>query len=483
MFGHHRHRRVLAGEGEVSRPGGAGTGDGGVMRAKTKAMLVAAPRSGAGKTTVTLALLSAFRRRGLRVVAAKCGPDYIDPAFHAVASGAPCLNLDSWAMGPALLNSVAYEAAAGADLLIVESAMGLFDGAAGGRIGEGAAAELAVQLRLPVLLVLDVAGQAQSGAAVALGIASFDPRVRIGGIVLNRVGSDRHRAAIERAIATLDIPMVGVIPRDEAIHLPERHLGLVQALEHDDLDLRTRRLADIAERHCNLALIRELAAPLRVESRPAAALPAPGQRIALASDAAFAFTYPHVLSGWRRAGAEIVSFSPLADEPPPEDCDSCWLPGGYPELHASTLANAGRFKSGLRHFAATRPVHGECGGYMVLGEWLVDADGVRHSMAGLLTHVTSFAERCLHLGYRAATLLQDCPLGPAGTRLRGHAFHYATLIDPGADEPLAELFDAERSALGPSGGRRGHVTGTFFHAIACEEAQVAQAQQKLAKLA
>ena len=210
-------------------------------------------------------------------------------------------------------------------------------------------------------------------------------------------------------------------------------------------------------------------------------MPPPGQRIALASDAAFAFIYPHVLSGWRRAGAEIVPFSPLADESPPEDCDSCWLPGGYPELHAGTLAGAARFKAGLTQFAASRPVHGECGGYMVLGQGLVDAGGARHAMAGLLTHATSFAERRLHLGYRAATLLQDCPLGSAGARLRGHEFHYASLIEAGSDEPLAELFDADGNALGPSGGRRGHVTGTFFHAIAREEDLAGQ--QKLAKLA
>ena len=453
------------------------------MRLKTKGILIAAPRSGAGKTTVTLALLAAFHRRGLRVRAAKCGPDYIDPAFHAAAVSAPCFNLDSWAMGPALLDSVAHEAAAGADLLIVESAMGLFDGAAGGAIGEGAAAELAIHLRLPVLLVLDVAGQAQSAAAVVLGFASFDPRIRIAGIILNRVGSDRHRASIERAIATLDIPVLGAIPRDGAIHLPERHLGLVQALEHNDLETRLNHLADLAERHCDLGRIQNLAAALRVASPVVAALPPPGQRIALASDAAFAFIYPHVLSGWRRAGTEIVPFSPLADKAPPEDCDACWLPGGYPELHAGTLAGAERFTAGLRHFASSRPVHGECGGYMVLGEGLVDAGGVRHAMAGLLGHATSFAERRLHLGYRAATLLQDCPLGPAGTRLRGHEFHYASLIDPGADDPLAELFDAEGSALGPTGGRRGHATGTFFHAIAREEDLAGYAQQKLAKLA
>jgi cobyrinic acid a,c-diamide synthase len=451
------------------------------MRGKTKALLIAAPRSGAGKTTVTLALLAALRRRGLRVRAAKCGPDYIDPPFHEAAAHAPCLNLDSWAMGSALLDSVAYEASAGADLLIVECAMGLFDGAGGGAIGEGAAAELAVHLSLPVLLALDVSGQAQSAAATVLGFASFDPRLRIAGVILNRVGSDRHRASVERAIATLDIPVLGAIPRDKAIHLPERHLGLVQALEHNDLELRLHRLAELAERHCDLARIQSLAAPLSVGERPVAALPPPGQRIALASDPAFAFVYPHVLSGWRLAGAEIVPFSPLADEPPPENCDACWLPGGYPELHAGTLANAARFKAGLEAFAASKPVHGECGGYMVLGQRIVDADGAHHAMVGLLTHATSFAERRLHLGYRAATLLQDCPLGAAGARLRGHEFHYASLIEPGTDEPLAELFDAEGTPLGPSGGRRGHVTGTFFHVIAREEDLASQ--QKVARLA
>lgn len=451
------------------------------MRVKTKAMLVAATRSGAGKTTVTLALIAAFRRRGLTVRAAKCGPDYIDPAFHAEASGAPCLNLDSWAMGPALLDSVAHEASAAADLLIVESAMGLFDGAGTGAIGAGAGAELAVHLRIPVLLVLDVSGQAQSAAATVLGFASYDPRLRIAGIILNRVGSDRHRASVERAVGMLDIPVLGAIPRDKAIHLPERHLGLVQALEHNDLELRLHRLAELAERSCDLARIQGLAAPLRAVQHPAVALPPPGQRIALASDAAFAFVYPHVLSGWRRAGAEIIAFSPLAGEPPPEHCDSCWLPGGYPELHAGTLANAARFIAGLKTFAARCPIHGECGGYMVLGQGLVDAKGTRHAMVGLLSHATSFAERRLHLGYRAVTLLQDCPLGAAGARLRGHEFHYASLIEPGNDEPLAELFDADGNALASSGGRRGQVSGTFFHAIAREE-RIA-GEQRLAKLA
>lgn len=451
------------------------------MRAKPKAILIAAPRSGAGKTMVTLALLAALRARGLSVRAAKSGPDYIDPAFHAAATGAPCFNLDPWAMGPALLEDSLHAAASGADLLIVESAMGLFDGVAGGASGEGGAAELAVRFGLPVLLVLDVGGQAQSAAAVAHGFASFDPRVHIAGAILNRVGSPRHRAMIERAIAKLAIPVVGSFLRDESMHLPERHLGLVQALEHDDLAPRLARLANLAESHCDLVLILELAATIDAGPTEIAALSPPGQRIALAQDAAFAFAYPHLLSGWRRAGAEIAVFSPLADEAPPEACDACWLPGGYPELYAATLANAARFKDGLKRFAASRPVHGECGGYMVLGEGLVDAAGTRHAMTGLLSHATSFAERRLHLGYRSARLLADSPLGRAGLTLRGHEFHYASRIDGGRDEALCELFDAEGKSLGRSGGKRGNATGSFFHVIAACDAHALHQRQPMAE--
>jgi cobyrinic acid a,c-diamide synthase len=179
--------------------------------------------------------------------------------------------------------------------------------------------------------------------------------------------------------------------------------------------------------------------------------------------------YPHVLDGWRRAGAEVVRFSPLADEAPPDDCDCCWLPGGYPELHAGALAAAARFRAGLARFAATRPVHGECGGYMVLGQGLTDASGARHAMTGLLGHATSFAQRRLHLGYREARLLAECPIGSAHARVRGHEFHYATLVSAEGDAALAELADGQGRPLGPSGGRRGHVTGTFFHAIAQAE--------------
>jgi cobyrinic acid a,c-diamide synthase len=438
----------------------------------TAALIVSAPRSGAGKTTVTLGLLAALRRRGAKVRAAKAGPDYIDPAFHAAATGAASVNLDSWAMRPDLLDALIAEAAGEADLLVIEGAMGLFDGVPGEPGRSGAAADLAARWGVPVLLVLDVAGQSQSAAAVTAGFARYDPAVRLAGVILNRVGSERHRTLVTEAIARLGLPVLGAMPRDASLVLPERHLGLVQAQEHGDLAERLARLADAVETHCDVDAI--CAAAKTWMPGPGARMTdeghvaPPGQRIALASDAAFAFVYPHLLAAWRRAGAEIFPFSPLADERPPEHCDICWLPGGYPELHAGALAAAPSFRAGLAHFAATRPVHGECGGYMVLGEGLVDADGTRHAMTGLLGHATSFAQRRLHLGYRAARLLAACPIGAAGARVRGHEFHHASLIERGADAPLAELRDAQGQPVAESGSRRGNVSGTFFHVIAPE---------------
>jgi cobyrinic acid a,c-diamide synthase len=433
----------------------------------THGIIVGAPRSGSGKTTLTMALIAALRRRGHAVRAAKSGPDYIDPAFHAAASGAPVPNLDSWAMPPPLLARLATDAAHGAALLVVESAMGLFDGVAAPPGRSGAAADLAAGLRLPVLLLLDVSGQSQTAAAIARGFMLHDPAVRIAGVVLNRVGSDRHRTGVSAAIEAIGLPVLGAMPRNPALALPERHLGLVQAGEHADLQALLARLADMAEQHLDLDGILAAATPLQApEAGTAHGLRPPGQRIALASDAAFSFIYAHVLAGWRAAGAEVMPFSPLADEAPRPDCDACWLPGGYPELHAGALAAATRFKAGLAGFAQTRPVHGECGGYMALGAGLIDAGGTRHAMAGLLGHSTSFAKRRMNLGYREATLLADGPVGRGGTVVRGHEFHYASVSDPGRDDSLADLRDAAGTALGPTGGRRGWVSGGFFHAIA-----------------
>lgn len=431
-----------------------------------RALMIAAPSSGAGKTVITAGLLRAFRRRGLRVRAAKSGPDYIDPAFHAAATGADALNLDSWAMGPSLLDAILTDLAADADLVLVEAAMGLFDGLPEPAGRRGAAADLAARYRLPVILVIDATGQTQSAAAVVRGFAAHDPAVTIAGVIVNRAATERHRLYVADAIAATGVPVLGALGRSETFALPSRHLGLVQAGEHGDLDMRLDRIADEIERAVDLDALLSLGGELPgIAPGNSAALPPPGNRIALARDDAFSFVYPHVLTGWRAAGATIVPFSPLADEPPPEDCDCCWLPGGYPELHAGPIAAASTFRDGLRNFAQTRPVHGECGGYMVLGEGLEDADGKLHAMAGLLGHSTSFARRRLTLGYREARVAADAAVFPRAT-IRGHEFHYATVTDARADAPLVELRDGQGKSLGPAGGRRGLVSGTFFHGIA-----------------
>lgn len=432
-----------------------------------RGLLIAAVRSSSGKTTVTLGLMRALARRGLVVAGGKCGPDYIDPAFHAAATGRPSLNLDSWAMPPALLAALARDTAQGADLLVAEGLMGLFDGVPGPAGRTGASAEVAAALSLPVVLVHDVSGQSQSAAAIAAGVRAYAPDLVLAGVILNRVGSDRHVRLVGDAMAAIGMPVLGAIPRRGDVVVPERHLGLVQAEETAGLDALIDRMADLVAAHVDLDRVTAAAAPLAAGAAAGARpLPPPGGRIAVARDAAFTFLYPHHLAGWRAAGAEIVFFSPLADEAPPADCDVCWLPGGYPELHAGRIATAETFLAGLAAFAATKPVHGECGGYMVLGRTLEDAEGTTHRMAGLVDVATSFARRRMHLGYREATTLADGPFGPAGTRLRGHEFHYASVVDAGGDDAFALAGDAYGGAPTPTGSRRGRVSGSFFHVIA-----------------
>ncbi len=433
-----------------------------------KGFLIASVRSGAGKTTVSLGLMTALARRGLKVAPAKCGPDYIDPAFHAAAAGRPSINLDSWAMTPAQVAGLANNQAVGADLLVAEGLMGLFDGVGHEAGRTGSSADIAAALGLKVLLVLDVTGQSTSAAAVALGAKLLDPRLEILGVVINRVGSERHRRLSSEAIEALGLPVLGALPRETTVELPERHLGLVQAEETDDLRRRLDTLADFVGRHVDIDRLLELCGEVALPpiTGASAPLPPPGQRIALARDAAFSFVYPHHLAAWRAAGAEILLFSPLANEAPDPTADVCWLPGGYPELHAGVIASADGFLSGIRTFASRKPVHGECGGYMVLGAGLVDAGGTRRAMAGLLGLETSYEKRRLHLGYRRAKLVADLPLGPAGAVLSGHEFHYASILTLGSDDPLAEVADAHGAAPVPDGSRRGLVSGSFFHAIA-----------------
>ncbi|NJM84182.1 MAG: cobyrinate a,c-diamide synthase [Tabrizicola sp.] len=430
--------------------------------------MISAPSSGAGKTTLMLGLLRALRDRGLVVQPFKCGPDYIDPAFHAAAAGRASVNIDSWAMGrPAMLGQASV--AGGADIAVAEGAMGLFDGvAAPGATGNGSSADVAALMGWPVILVIDAAGQAQTAAAVAQGLARFRPGVVVAGVVLNRVASPRHEALLRAGMAEAGITVFGALPKSDRITVPERHLGLVQAEEHPALEALISQAAVLIAEKLDLDLV--IAAAAGGSVGPAPRITPPGQRIALARDAAFSFIYPHLLQGWRAAGAEVLPFSPLADEGPDPGAEVCWLPGGYPELHAGRLAAATAFKTGLRSFAETRPVHGECGGYMVMGEALVDKEGIRHPMTGLLGLVTSYAARRMHLGYRMAELAEPMPGLAAGSVLRGHEFHYSTILEQ-PDRPLARVADATGTEVAETGSVRlhpggGRATGTFFHLIA-----------------
>jgi cobyrinic acid a,c-diamide synthase len=432
-------------------------------------LIIAAPRSGAGKTTVTLGLMRALARRGNVVQPFKCGPDYIDPAFHAVAAGRPSFNLDSWAMSEASISTLTTQASTGAEISIAEGVMGLFDGAAAqGRAGSGTTADLASLLGWPVVLVLDVTGQTETAAAIASGCARYRDGVDVAGVILNRVASERHRALIAPAFERMKMPVFGAVLRDDRLALPERHLGLVQAQETTAIEDRMNALADVIDAAIDLDAIRQVARPAKVASDISGEHPQsrpPGQRIALAQDRAFSFMYPHLLRRWRLAGAEIIPFSPLADEAPDATADAVWLPGGYPELHAGVLANATIFREGLRKMAQRSiPIHGECGGYMVLGRGLEDADGNRHAMTGLLGLETSFARRKLHLGYRCARLRATCALGEKGEAIFGHEFHYASILATHGD-PLVDCRDADGAEVPEQGVRNGSITGTFFHMI------------------
>jgi cobyrinic acid a,c-diamide synthase len=376
-------------------------------------LILAAPRSGSGKTIVTLALIGALRRHGIAVAAAKAGPDYIDAAFLAAAAGSDCINLDAWAMRPATL---AAALAAQCGPVLCEGAMGLFDGI--GATGDGSTAALAALTGWPVVLTIDAGGMGASVAALAAGFARHRRDTEIGGVILNRVGSERHRALLAAALAAElpEVPLLGALPRAAELALPSRHLGLVQAKEHADLPALLERTA--------------------------------------------------ALDGWRAKRAALTFFSPLANEAPARDADAVFLPGGYPELHAGRIAAAENFRGGLAAAAARgAAIYGECGGYMVLGRGLIDAEGARHEMARLLPLETSFADRRLHLGYRAARLMQAGPLGAKGARYRGHEFHYATIVDEATDAPLFELADGEGTALAPAGAVAGNAMGSFVHLV------------------
>ena len=418
----------------------------------TTGLILAAPSSGSGKTTITLGILRALSRKGQIVRGAKSGPDYIDPRFHEAACGHPCHNLDAWAMNVERIISLA----SGPGVLLIEGAMGLFDGAPPD--GRGATADLGRHLALPTVLIVDVSHMAQSVAPIVDGFARHSWGTPVTGVILNKVGSERHERMLRKALEPVGIPVLGAVHRQGGLTHPDRHLGLVQARERPDLDAYLDAAADAVEKAIDLDALLKLVEPLPEPGKSPAMAP-PAQNIAVASDDAFAFAYPHLFNDWRDAGASLQFFSPLANEPPPE-CDLIVLPGGYPELHAGRISACQTFMQGMKSSAQDTLIYGECGGYMTMGEGLIDADGRRHQMLGLLALETSFAKRKLHLGYRYLKSSSGAFQG----HFTGHEFHYATTLKAEGD-PLFEAKDAEKTDLPPMGLARGNCSGSFAHII------------------
>jgi cobyrinic acid a,c-diamide synthase len=425
------------------------------MAALGPRLVVAGTHSGVGKTTVATGLVAALRAAGHRPATAKVGPDFIDPGYHALASGRPPRNLDAWLCGPDAIRPLAARAAGGADLLVVEGVMGLFDGAADGRASS--TADVARLLGAPVVLVVDASAMAGSVAAVVHGFATLDPEVGVAGVILNRVGSDGHETQLREALAPLGLPVLGALRRDDRLTWRDRHLGLVPVAEHpDEVRQALAALGSAVAERVDLAAVVRLAAAAPPE--PVAGpvpLPPPGPpvRVAVAGGPAFTFTYADTVDALAAGGAEVVPFDPLRDPALPAAVDGLVVGGGFPETFAADLAanrpllaDAGaRVRAGLATWA-------ECGGLL----WLArELDG--HAMAGVVPAVARMTDR-LTLGYREVTTRVDTPVGPAGTTFTGHEFHYSRL-EPGGDA----LALASRFGRGREGFATPRLLATYVH--------------------
>jgi cobyrinic acid a,c-diamide synthase len=432
-------------------------------------LLIAGTGSGSGKTTFTLGLCRALMRRGLTVSVFKCGPDYLDPGYHRKASRRAVHNLDGWLMGEAAVRATFARNAA--DVSLIEGVMGLFDGASPHDL-RGSSAEIAHMLGAPIALVCDASGMARSVAALAHGFATFDPAVNVAALICNRLGSARHLELLRSACRKP--PVLGGLLRSDALHFPERHLGLRAARELD-LDATIEAWADRVEADCDVDALLSLsrgAAPLAREPA-AASVAAPRCRIAVADDEAFHFYYDENLRLLEQAGAELVRFSPLRDAVLPA-ADGVYIGGGYPELHAAALAANGGMRDALRaHASAGRPIYAECGGLMYLATAIV-LGGVKHRMLDLVPGEAVMADRLQALGYVEVETRSASALGPAGTRFRGHQFRYSRFESP----PFTARYALRRARDGEielEGYGAGNVLASYVHAHWASNPAVPQA--------
>jgi cobyrinic acid a,c-diamide synthase len=428
-----------------------------------KGFLIAGPASGVGKTTVSLAISAGLHARGLRIQAFKCGPDFLDAGHLTAVTQRPARNLDRWMMDVESVVSAFAESSADVDVAVVEGMMGLFDGISG-RGEQGSAAEIAKILSLRVILVVDASKSARSIAAVIRGFEVFDPELRFAGLVLNGVAGESHFRLLSEAITPNCItPILGWLPQDPAVRIPERHLGLHTAAEIDWREKRSA-LQELAEQlNLDLLLAPEFELPA-IDAYVVAPRPAPRVAVGIARDEAFCFYYQDNLDFLERAGARLVEFSPLRDTHLPPELDALYLGGGYPELHAEQLSLNATLVSDIRQFVALgRPVYAECGGMMYLGESLRTRDGKVHEMSGVLPIETDMTEKLVHFGYVEVELLLDSLIGTKGTVLRGHSFHCSQCS---ATRELATAFEARYTLskrTGAEGYACGNVLASYIH--------------------
>ncbi|WP_372238083.1 cobyrinate a,c-diamide synthase [Paenibacillus sp. FSL R7-0337] len=445
-------------------------------------LVIAGTGSGSGKTTVTLGLMRAFARRGLKVQGFKCGPDYIDPAYHTAVTGRPSRNLDSWMTSSDYLQEYFLQASAEADLSVIEGVMGLYDGKEDTAL-TGSTAEIAILTASPVLLVVDVRSMGRSAAAIVLGFRQLEPQVRIAAVLVNRCGSEGHYRLVKAAIeAACGIPVIGWLPRDSGLDIPERHLGLLPAVERGELAPLFDRAADMLEQGTDLEQLLEIAAtapavqkilaaaddqcnpavPMIHKTQAGPAEPAPV--IAVARDAAFNFYYADNLELLAREGAKLIYFSPLSGEGIPPEAGGLYIGGGFPEEFAAVIAANQLFLGGLRSAAdAGMPLYAECGGYMVLARSLTDRNGRVHEMAGIVPAHTVMQERRAALGYREVTALHDCLLLKQGERLRGHEFHYSVMSYPDGEARTYAYESKGRGGSQPEGYISGSIMAAYAH--------------------
>ncbi|MBI5178098.1 MAG: cobyrinate a,c-diamide synthase [Nitrospinae bacterium] len=434
-------------------------------------IVVAGTNSGAGKTSVALALVSALRARGLKVQSFKVGPDFLDPSFHAIASGRPCYNLDPWMMGKEYILHLFHKATAGADIAVIEGVMGLFDGAEPSS-SVGSTADLARILSAPVLLVVDASGMGRSIAAMVKGYAELEPSVSIAGVVANRTGSEKHAAILSEALASCNLPpLFGAVPKAAFPAIPRRHLGLVKADSSSLPQEILGQFASVLESAVSVPAI--ISAAQSAPALPASSLQTDvlrGKRkvrIGLASDAAFNFYYQDTLDVMESAGSEFARFSPVNDASLPDGLDALMIGGGYPEEFAEELSANQNMLHAVRRFAESgRPVYAECGGLMYLSQGVELADGARHSFAGILPAWTKMNRKFTALGYADVILKEDTLVGGAGAQLKGHRFHYSSLDSHPEEAGWRTVYSVaghKGGKIADEGYQRGNVLASYVH--------------------